>query len=214
MLWGREASDRRLLTKHLSTLTLCILLGLTGPGSPAERIKVGEFGSLTGDNASFGISQNNGVQLALEEVNAAGGVTGRKIDLIMEDNQTKPGETTAITRKLIFQDQVKAIIGEASSSKTLEAAPIAQAARIPLIATGATNPKVTETGNYIFRVCFTDDFQAVAISRFVLERLRLNQVAFLTDVKQDYSVGFTGIAKSYLAGNRRNDCEGTELRLG
>jgi branched-chain amino acid transport system substrate-binding protein len=142
--------------------------------------------------------------MAVEEINAAGGVLGKKIDLTVEDNMTKQGETTTIARKLISQDHVVAIIGEVASSKTLEAAPIAQAAKIPLIATAATNPKVTQTGDYVFRVCFTDDFQAVVIARFVLEKLKQKNIAFLTDVKQDYSVGLTNIAKDYLAKNGGN----------
>lgn len=190
--------------KRLSLLTLCLALGVAGSAMAQETIKIGEFGSLTGDNASFGISQNNGVQMAVEEINAAGGVLGKKIDLTVEDNMTKQGETTTITRKLISQDHVVAIIGEVASSKTLEAAPIAQAAKIPLLATAATNPKVTQTGDYVFRVCFTDDFQAVVIARFVLEKLKEKNIAFMTDVKQDYSVGLTNIAKDYLAKNGGN----------
>jgi branched-chain amino acid transport system substrate-binding protein len=187
--------------KRLSLLIFCAVLVFSGSVLAQETIKIGEFGSLTGDNASFGTSQNNGVQMAVEEINAAGGIDGKKIDLTLEDNQTKQGETTTITRKLISQDHVVAIIGEVASSKTLEAAPIAQAAKIPLIATAATNPKVTQTGDYVFRVCFTDDFQAVVIARFVLEKLKAKNVAFMTDVKQDYSVGLTNIAKDYLAKN-------------
>jgi branched-chain amino acid transport system substrate-binding protein len=190
--------------KCLSLLTFCLALGVAGSVIAQETIKIGEFGSLTGDNASFGISQNNGVQMAVEEINAAGGVLGKKIDLTVEDNMTKQGETTTITRKLISQDHVVAIIGEVASSKTLEAAPIAQAAKIPLLATAATNPKVTQTGDYVFRVCFTDDFQAVVIARFVLEKLKEKNIAFMTDVKQDYSVGLTNIAKDYLAKNGGN----------
>jgi branched-chain amino acid transport system substrate-binding protein len=139
--------------------------------------------------------------MAVEEINAAGGVLGKKIELTVEDNQTKQGETTTIARKLISQDHVVALVGEVASSKTLEAAPIAQEAKIPLIATAATNPKVTQTGDYVFRVCFTDDFQAVVIARFVLEKLEKKKIAFLTDVKQDYSVGLTNIAKDYLTKN-------------
>jgi branched-chain amino acid transport system substrate-binding protein len=182
---------------------LTAMLGavLAGTSIAQDTIKIGEFGSLTGDNASFGISQNNGVQLAVQEINDAGGVLGKKLAVTLEDNQTKQGETTTIVRKLISQDHVVALIGEVASSKTLEAAPIAQAAKIPLIATAATNPRVTQTGDYVFRVCFTDDFQAVVIARFVLEKLHKTKVAFMTDVKQDYSVGLTQIAKAYLQKN-------------
>ncbi|MBV9491686.1 MAG: ABC transporter substrate-binding protein [Verrucomicrobia bacterium] len=179
---------------------LAALLGtaLATSALAQDTIKIGEFGSLTGDNASFGISQNNGVQLAVQEINDAGGVLGKKLELIVEDNQTKQGETTTIVRKLISQDHVVALIGEVASSKSLEAAPVAQAAKIPQLATAATNPRVTQTGDYIFRVCFTDDFQAVVIARFVLEKLQKHKIAFMTDVKQDYSVGLTNIAKNYL----------------
>jgi len=190
--------------KRLSFLAFCAVLAVAGSAFAQETIKIGEFGSLSGDNASFGTSQNNGVQMAVEEINAAGGVLGKKIDLTVEDNMTKQGETTTIARKLISQDHVVAIIGEVASSKTLEAAPIAQAAKIPLIATAATNPKVTQTGDYVFRVCFTDDFQAVVIARFVLEKLKQKKIAFMTDVKQDYSVGLTNIAKDYLGKNGGN----------
>src|SRR6201993_4042002 len=189
------------MMKRLFLLIFGVILAIAGSAFSQDTIKIGEFGSLTGDNASFGTSQNNGVQMALEEINAAGGVLGKKINLTVEDNETKQGETTTIARKLISQDHVVAIIGEVASSKTLEAAPIAQASKIPLIATAATNPAVTQTGDYVFRVCFTDDFQAVVIARFVLETLQKRKIAFMTDVKQDYSVGLTEIAKEYFEKN-------------
>src|ERR1700732_447865 len=187
--------------KRLLFLLFWASLGAGSAVLAKDTIKIGEFGSLTGGNASFGISQNNGVQMALEEVNSSGGVLGKKIDLTVEDNQTKQGQTTTIVKKLISEDHVVALIGEVASSKTLEAAPIAEASKIPLLATAATNPAVTQTGDYVFRVCFTDDFQAVVIARFVLETLQKKKVAFMTDVKQDYSVGLTKIAKEYLEKN-------------
>ncbi|HZC58590.1 MAG TPA: ABC transporter substrate-binding protein [Chthoniobacterales bacterium] len=192
------------MMKRLFLLVIGLCVTAAGLAFAQDTIKVGEFGSLTGENASFGISQNNGVKMAVEEINDGGGVLGKKIDLIVEDNQTKQGETTTIVRKLISQDHVVAIIGEVASSKSLEAAPICQASKIPQIATAATNPRVTQVGDYIFRVCFTDDFQAVVIARFVLEKLQLKNIAFMTDVKQDYSVGLTNIAKDYLAKNGGN----------
>jgi branched-chain amino acid transport system substrate-binding protein len=187
--------------KRLLFLLFWASLGAGSAVLAQDTIKIGEFGSLTGGNASFGISQNNGVQMAFEEINNAGGVLGKKIELTLEDNQTKQGQTTTIVKKLISEDHVVALIGEVASSKTLEAAPIAQASKIPLIATAATNPAVTQTGDYVFRVCFTDDFQAVVIARFVLETLQKKKVAFMTDVKQDYSVGLTKIAKEYFEKN-------------
>jgi branched-chain amino acid transport system substrate-binding protein len=191
----------RLLTKSGALFSLGFFLCAGLPALAEDTIKIGEFGSMTGENASYGVSQNQGIQMAVAEINGAGGVLGQKIDLIVEDNQSKQGQTTTIVRKLISQDQVTALLGEVASSKTLEAAPIAQESKIPLIATGATNPKVTQVGDYVFRVCFIDDFQAVVIARFVLEKLHKTRVAFMTDVKQDYSVGLTQYAKEYLQKN-------------
>src|SRR5436189_5104197 len=86
----------------------------------AEPVKVGEFACLTGKDATFGQSQHKGIQLALEEINAAGGVLGQKIELITEDNQSKPGESATIAKKLLSRDKVIAILGEVTSSRSLE----------------------------------------------------------------------------------------------
>jgi branched-chain amino acid transport system substrate-binding protein len=133
--------------KRSFLLATCFAAGISISAFSQDTIKIGEFGSLTGDNASFGTSQNNGVQMAVKEINDSGGVLGKKIDLIVEDNATKQGETTTIVRKLISHHHVVALIGEVASSKSLEAAPIAQGAKIPQIATAATNPRVTQTGD-------------------------------------------------------------------
>ena len=154
-----------------------------------DTIKVGEYASLTGKEAGFGQTSHHGVVLALEEINAAGGVLGKKLELAYEDNQTKPGESATAAKKLISRDKVIALIGEVSSGRSLEAAPIAQAAHIPMIAPAATNPKVTQTGNYIFRVCFIDPFQGTVMAKFAKEELKARRVAILSSVSNAYSVG-------------------------
>lgn len=153
-----------------------------------NTIKIGEFASLTGGNASFGKASNNGTRLAIEEINAAGGLLGKQLQLITEDDQSQAGQPATIVQKLISQDKVVAILGEVASSRSLEAAPIAQKAGIPMISPASTNPKVTEVGDYIFRVCFIDPFQGTVMAKFALEK-GWKKVAVLTDVKQDYSVG-------------------------
>src|SRR6516162_9694231 len=147
--------------KRLFFLAFCAVLAVAGSLFAQDTIKIGEFGSLSGDNASFGTSQNNGVQMAVEEINAAGGVLGKKIDLTVEDNMTKQGETTTIARKLISQDHVVAIIGEVASSKTLEAAPIPKTAKKPFVATSKKIPKFPKREDYFFGFCLTDIFKAV-----------------------------------------------------
>ena len=153
-----------------------------------DEIVVGEFASLTGGSASFGQSSHKGTQLAIEEINAAGGVLGKKLKLITEDDQSLAGQPATIARKLISQDKIVALLGEVASSKSLEAAPICQQNKVPMISPASTNPKVTEVGDFIFRICFIDPFQGTVMSKFALGK-GFKKVAVLTDVKQDYAVG-------------------------
>src|SRR4051812_2315155 len=154
-----------------------------------ETIKVGEFASLTGKEAVFGQNAHKGTLLAIEEVNAAGGVLGHKLELLTEDDQSKPGESATVVKKLISRDKVIAVLGEITSGRTLEAAPIAQQAKIPLISPGATNVAVTTKGNYIFRVCFIDDFQGTVMAKFAAQSLKLRNVAILSSVSSAQAVG-------------------------
>jgi branched-chain amino acid transport system substrate-binding protein len=165
------------------------LLALAPALRAADTIKVGEYASLTGKDASFGQTSHKGLTMAFEELNAAGGVLGQKVELLTEDNQTKPGESATVARKLISRDKVVALFGEVSSGRSLEAAPIAQRAKVPMIAPAATNPKVTETGDYIFRVCFIDPFQGTAMAKFAKNDLKVKKVAVLFSVQNAYSVG-------------------------
>lgn len=158
-------------------------------GADKNTIKVGEYASLHGSEAAFGQSSHKGTVLAIEQVNAAGGVLGKKINLIYEDNQSKPGESATIVKKLITRDHVVAVLGEVASSRSLEAAPICQQSKIPMISPSSTNPKVTETGDYIFRVCYTDPFQGKLLAEFALKTLKVKRVAMLSDVGTAYSVG-------------------------
>ncbi len=158
---------------------------------PVDEIRIGEFGSLTGGTATFGISTHEGVMLALRDINAAGGLLGKPVRVITEDNQSKPEEAVTAVLKLIKQDLVVALIGEVASSRSLAAAPVAQANKIPMLSPASTNPKVTEVGDYIFRACFIDPFQGSAMAAFAINTLKLHRFAILTDVKNDYSTGLT-----------------------
>src|ERR1700712_5488129 len=113
---------------RLSTLfnTSLALLAAGAFALAEDDIPVGEFASLTGGSASFGQSSHKGTALAIDEINAAGGVLGRKLKLITEDDQSTAGQPATIVRKLIAQDKVLAVLGEVASSKSLEAAPIRQ----------------------------------------------------------------------------------------
>ncbi len=160
------------------------------PAAPAapDPIKVGEFASLTGKEAAFGQSSHKGTLLAIEELNTTGGVLGRPLELLTEDNQSKPGESATIAKKLLSRDHVVALLGEVASGRSLEAAPIAQSLKVPMITPASTNKRVTEMGSYIFRVCFIDPFQGTVMAKFARHTLKLQKVALLTSVSSPYSV--------------------------
>lgn len=164
-------------------------------GSDSNVITIGEFASLTGKEATFGTSSHEGTLLAVEEINAAGGVLGKQLKLVTEDNQSKAGESATVVNKLISKDGAVAILGEVASSRSLEAAPVCQSNGIPMISPSSTNPKVTETGNNIFRVCFIDPFQGTVMANFATNTLKAKKVAIFTDVKSDYSKGLAKFFK-------------------
>jgi len=164
-----------------------------GGAGDANEIVIGEYGSLTGTTATFGISTRNGIDMAIDEVNAAGGVLGRQVRVIVEDNQGRPEEAQTVVTKLINSDRVVAVLGEVASSRTLAAAPVAQQAGIPMITPASTNPRVTEVGDFIFRVCFIDPFQGLVMAKFATNTLGVRNVAILRDIRNDYSVGLADV---------------------
>jgi branched-chain amino acid transport system substrate-binding protein len=194
----RARLDRRSLSVFVTFAAVLAFAGCAKQGG--GRIKVGVYGSLTGTTATFGESTVKGVQLALDELNAAGGIGGKKVEIITEDDQSKPEEAATAAQKLITQDRVIALIGEVASSRSLAAAPIAQSNGVIMISPSSTNPEVTKKGNFIFRTCFIDPFQGTVMAKFAAENLGLKKVAILTDVKNDYSVGLTDFFKQEFVG--------------
>jgi branched-chain amino acid transport system substrate-binding protein len=167
--------------------------GQTAAPVDANTILLGEVGSLTGAQATFGISTRNGIELALNQANANGGVKGKKLAVRVYDDQGKPEEAANAVTRLITQDKVRIILGEVASTNSLAMAPKAQEAKVPMITPSSTNPKVTEVGDYISRVCFIDPFQGAVMAKFARENLKFNKVAVLKDQKSDYSLGLTEV---------------------
>lgn len=162
----------------------------------ADPIRIGEVEPLTGKEAAFGQSSHRGVLLAVAEINTAGGVLGRPVILVTEDNQSRPGDSATITKKLIARDRVVAVINGGTSSQCLESAPVCQAAHIPLVATTATNPEVTRKGDYVFRTCFIDSFQGAVLAKFARQTLHARRVALLTSVSSTFSVGLASVFRA------------------
>ncbi len=175
--------------------------GTTGGGPGGEPIKVGVYLDLSGQTSSFGQSTKNGVEMARDEINAAGGINGRPIQLIIEDEQGEPGKVTTVVTKLLRQDGVVALLGEVASTNSLTAAPKAQEAKIPMITPSSTNPEVTRKGDYIFRVCFIDPFQGEVMAKFASGTLKAKRAAILSDFNSDYSKGLTQFFKQSFTGS-------------
>jgi branched-chain amino acid transport system substrate-binding protein len=158
-------------------------------GGGGDKVKVGVFMSLTGSTANFGISSVNGIKMATDEANAQGGVLGKQIELLVQDDRSDAQEAATIVTRFVTQDGVHAVLGEVASSRSIAAAPIAQNAKIPMVSPSSTNPEVTRKGDYIFRTCFTDPIQGAAIGEFAARNLNARRGALLIDRKNDYSVG-------------------------
>ncbi len=172
---------------------LCAMLALSAMAACTKKasneIVIGHYGSMTGSEATFGQSTDEGIRMAVDEVNAAGGIKGKKVKVITMDDQGKAEEAASVVTRLIEQEKVVALLGEVASSRSLAAAPIAQNKKIPMLTPSSTNPKVTEVGDYIFRACFIDPFQGTVMAKFANDHLHAKKVAILRDVKSDYSVG-------------------------
>lgn len=156
-----------------------------------DAIKLGAFMCNTGNIATFGQSTTRAMGLAVEEINAQGGVLGKPLQLIVEDDGSDQQQVPNVVNKLITKDNVVAVIGEVASSNSMAGASVCQPARVPMLTPSSTNINVTKEGDFIFRSCFTDDFQAAVMALFARRNLKAQTAAILKDVQSDYSKGLT-----------------------
>jgi branched-chain amino acid transport system substrate-binding protein len=159
------------------------------PDEGASEIVIGHYASMTGSTAHFGQDTDRGVRMAIAEANAKGGVLGKQLKLVTIDTRGDSAEAANAVNRLIDVEHVSAVLGEVASSLSLAGGRVAQRRKIPMISPTSTNPKVTEVGDYIFRVCFIDPFQGQVMATFARKSLKFDQVAILKDVKNDYSIG-------------------------
>lgn len=162
---------------------------VAGCAKNTSEIKLGGVGPVTGEAATFGDSTKKGLTLAVDEWNAKGGVLGKQIKLVFADDKGDPAEGATVYTKLIQQDKVTAIVGTVMSKVTLAGAPIAQAAKVPMISPTSTNEKVTQVGDYIFRACFIDPFQGTVGAKFAFDDLKATKAGVIFDVGNDYAKG-------------------------
>lgn len=176
---------------------------IAGCGSKSDKdLKIGMIYELTGNTASYGTSAANGAKLAFKEINAAGGVLGKQIQLVTADNKGEPSESANAMSKVISQNKVVAITGFTVSSCGIAASAVAEANKIPFVAAATVNPRVTvdeRTGKvkeYTFRACFIDSFQGTVGANFALNGLKAKRTAVMTDTSSDYSKGLADVFKS------------------
>jgi branched-chain amino acid transport system substrate-binding protein len=169
----------------------CERKGGPGAGGSTGEIVIGYYGDLSGRTSNFGQSTKRGVEMAADEINKAGGINGRQIKILSEDDEGRPEKAATVVTKLIDQDRVVALLGEVASGNTLAAAPKAQAAHVPMISPSSTNPAVTAVGDYISRVCFIDPFQGAVMAKFAANTLKAKKAAIMLDFNSPYSRGLT-----------------------
>ncbi len=190
-----------LLITTLFASFACERRGTGNTSGESGPIMVGYYGDLSGNTSSFGQSTKNGVEMAADEINKAGGINGRQVQIIVEDDQGEPNKAATVVSKLVNQDKVHAILGEVASSNSLAAAPKAQEGKVPMISPSSTNPAVTQVGDYIFRVCFIDPFQGEVMAKFAANNLKAKRAAILYDFNSDYSRGlFQFFTRSFKQG--------------
>lgn len=169
----------------------CERKGGPGTGNNTGPIVIGYYGDLSGRTSNFGQSTKEGVLMAADEINKAGGINGRQVQILSEDDEGRPEKAATVVTKLIDQDKVVALLGEVASGNTLAAAPKAQSSKIPMISPSSTNPAVTQVGDYIFRVCFIDPFQGEVMAKFAANTLKAKKAAIMLDFNSPYSRGLT-----------------------
>lgn len=189
-----------------AVLLVATLIAAGCGGASSDVIKIGAMYEVTGGQATFGTSAVNGAKLALKEINAKGGLLGKKVELVVGDNKSEPSEAANVTTKLITQDKVVAVMGSTTSSNTIAASGVAMSNKVPLISAAATNPKVTVDENgkvkdYIFRACFIDPFQGTVGANFARNVLKAKTAAIYIDNSSDYSKGLAQFFKESFVKN-------------
>lgn len=183
----------------LSTAVLAACGDEEGSSNDADTIKIGANLELSGGVAIYGSSVLDGAELAIEEINANGGIDGKQIELVQADNKSENAEATSAALKLIEQDNVVAMIGPATSGNTAATVELAAENKIPLITASGTAPNITvndkgEVNEYAFRTCFIDPFQGTVAANFATTELSAKNVAIFGDNASDYA---KGLAKSF-----------------
>jgi branched-chain amino acid transport system substrate-binding protein len=193
---SRQLLPRRaaLFTVFAALTSVCFGVGC---GKKSDDIMVGAYLSLSGQDSTFGTDTRDGVELAVEQTNAAGGIKGKKVRVLYEDDKSTPGEATNKVRQLIDRDKVVAVLGEVASSRSLAGGLIANSMHVPMITPSSTAVEVTKDREYVFRSCFTDAVQGEMAAKYVHDKLQKHTAALFYAAQDTYS---SGLAQSFKDG--------------
>lgn len=192
-----------LLTSVLVVLSL--IVGCSKSADNSDTIKLGVNYELSGNVATYGRSSVEGIELAVKEINEAGGIDGKKIELVKYDNKSDVAEATTLTTKLITQDKVLAVMGPATSGAFKGTIPVAMQNKVPVVSGSATADDVTvdESGvkEYAFRICFNDSYQGTGMANYALNNLNKSKAVIIMDSSSDYGKGLAeNFTKTFEAG--------------
>lgn len=187
-------------------LVLMLMVGLSAcGGKDANVIRIGLLTPNSGVVAEYGVAVKKAVELGAEEINAAGGINGKKIELINYDTEGDQTKAINLFNKLVSSDKIDALIGPVTSNPALAVAPLAEEEKIPMITPTGTNLKITPERSFVFRTCYTDPYQGEVACRFAVDNLKVKTAAVLYNVGSDYS---TGLAEAF---QRVADTEGIKI---
>ncbi|MBM7581783.1 branched-chain amino acid transport system substrate-binding protein [Caldicoprobacter guelmensis] len=175
-------------------ISILVLTGCSqGTSTGQDVIKIGVNYELSGGVATYGQSSVEGIELAVEQINNAGGIKGKKIQLVKYDNKSEPSEATTLATRLMTQDKVVAVLGPATSGAFMATIPVANQNKVPVISGSATADNVTVDDKgvkeYAFRICFTDSQQGSAAAKFALDNLSAKKAVIIMDSSSDYAKG-------------------------
>ena len=165
--------------------------------STADDLKIGVILPLSGALVSYGKSTLDGIQAGVEKINSAGGINGKKIKLIIEDNKGNPIDAKTAYTRLAASEKVSAIIGPITSTNAKAVRRTAKKLKVPMISPTATNDKITLKNPYVFRACFNDSFQGRIVATYAAKNLKAKTAAIMTDMNSDYSKGLAKNFKKY-----------------
>lgn len=186
---------RSLAAIAAATLSLSLLAGCGGGSSSSDSdvIKVGINYELSGAVATYGDASVKGIEMAFDEINAAGGINGKQVETIKYDTKSEPAEATTLATKLMTQDKVVTVIGPATSGSFKATIPVANQNKIPVVSGSATAEDVTVSNGkvqeYAFRTCFSDSFQGTAMASFATDNLGAKSAVIIKDTSSDYAKG-------------------------